>query len=404
MILVVGGTYNEYCFEPYWDEIFGSGLRGCSAILALDNAQKIQFHTFLDKSAVEHLNSFKQLYSNFDFKFGQIESTPTFSYDHPLSVPRIFPRPDSIDRSQNHLNVTGDNILYYGLLEGTASVAGKKVVYDPQSPSNPIPFSDTKSTADQLVVIVNSHEAEIICGSNRITDIKSFFLEKEKAEACIIKMGPKGALVCTKHNPDITIPVYKTPSVWSIGTGDTFASVFAFHWFKGMKLQEAAERASYATAEYSHTRVHIFSEFGSNPDLQKLMIHDHPAYQVYLAGPFFTFGERWLIDQFRTALQSLDLKVFSPFHDVGHGLARDVVDKDIEGIINSKLVLATLDGLDSGTLFEVGYAVARGIQVIGLAQKETSETLKMVEGTHCDIVDDFTTAVYKAYWALSETV
>ncbi|HMK57426.1 MAG TPA: PfkB family carbohydrate kinase [Nitrososphaeraceae archaeon] len=402
MITVIGGTYNEYCFEPYWNEVFGSGLRGCNVILSLSTNSQIEYHTFLDSRTVDHLNSFKQLYPRFDFKCKGIEINPTFSYDHPLSSPRIFPRPDSINRTANHLDVTGENVLCFGILEGSATIHGENVVYDPQSPVNPISFSQTKSSANNLAIVINLREAERICKSSSMADMKSFFLEKEKANVLVLKMGPKGALVSTKNGNDSVIPVYKTPYVWPIGSGDVFASSFAYHWFDGMQPALAAERASYSTAEYCSTRGFLFSEIGSNTDFQKLIVNKNPEHQIYLAGPFFTFAQRWLIDQIRNSLLEAGLKVFSPFHDVGHGLAKDVVEKDIIGLKNSKLVLAVLDGLDSGTLFEVGYAVANNISVIGFAQKETSEGLKMVEGTNCTLEDDFATAVYKAYWNLAE--
>jgi hypothetical protein len=402
MISIVGGTYNEYCFEPFWDEVFGSGLRACAVISAIDPSYRIKLHTFLDQESNQYLTSFKQLHSSFDFEQNVIETTATFSYDHPLSVPRIFPRLDSIDRSKNHIYVKGDLILYFGLLEGTASVIGKKVVYDPQSPVTPIAFSATNSKADSLAIVINLHEAQKLSGSKNITDIKTFLIDKEKAEVCIIKMGPHGALVCAPGKDDIAIPVYQTPSVWPIGSGDTFAAAFAFHWFRGAEPVNAAERASYATAEYSNTKGYHFSELDSNLTLKKTINRSSPMHQVYLAGPFFNFSERWILDQLRTALMDMNLKVFSPYHDVGHGSAKDVVHKDIEGLKDSKLVVAFLDGLDSGTLFEIGYAIANNIPIIGITEKETQEDLKMLEGTGCYLVNDLTTAVYKAYWILSE--
>lgn len=96
----------------------------------------------------------------------------------------------------------------------------------------------------------------------------------------------------------------------------------------------------------------------------------------------------------------LNLNVFSPFHDVGHGKAIDVVDKDIEGIDQSQVMLAIVDGLDSGTLFEIGYAIAKNKKVIAYVQNEDEESLKMLEGTDCIIEKDLATAIYKTYWQL----
>ena len=92
-------------------------------------------------------------------------------------------------------------------------------------------------------------------------------------------------------------------------------------------------------------------------------------------------------------------EVFSPLHDVGMGRAHDVAPKDIEGLKVSRAVLALVDGLDAGTLFEIGYARSLGRPVVVLAQSTPEEPLKMLTGTSCEVVADFVTALYRAAWA-----
>ena len=96
------------------------------------------------------------------------------------------------------------------------------------------------------------------------------------------------------------------------------------------------------------------------------------------------------------------MTVFSPYHDVGEGEAEDVVPKDIEALDVCDCVFAIVDGLDSGTLFEIGYAVAKGKKVVVYVENETEGTLKMLKGTGCEIESDFTTAVYKTIWNATE--
>jgi nucleoside 2-deoxyribosyltransferase len=93
------------------------------------------------------------------------------------------------------------------------------------------------------------------------------------------------------------------------------------------------------------------------------------------------------------------LKVFSPYHNVGHGPASKVVPADIKALDESDIVFALADGLDSGTIFEIGYARAKGKPVIVFVQRESEGDLKMLEGTDCEIVDDFASAIYRATWA-----
>ena len=87
-------------------------------------------------------------------------------------------------------------------------------------------------------------------------------------------------------------------------------------------------------------------------------------YDVYLAGPFFNMPELWLVDEARLALRGMGLKVFSPYHDVGIGIGEDVAPKDIEALERSRAVLAIVDGVDTGTIFEVGYARALAKPVV----------------------------------------
>lgn len=397
MITVVGGTYDEYCFEPFYKERFGSGLRACKVLTTINKEQRIEFYTFCNIITAKYLQ-------NFTFTSYPTE-TPfsiSFYYDYPLIEPRISPRPDTFNKGDYNMNVAGENILYYGLFEGSASIQGQKVVYDPQSPIMPKAFSTTNSKANQLAYVINLREAEILAQSNEIEKIKDFFLNKEDSYVLVLKMGPRGAIVALKDVPDTIIPVYKTNKVWPIGSGDVFAATFAYYWFNGENPIKSAEQASWHTACYCNYNDFVFCPIGADPLITELHVTKPPTDKVYLAGPFFTFSQRWLIDQIRTSLLGMKLNVFSPFHDVGHGLAEEVVQKDIEALEESKILFAVLDGLDSGTIFEIGYAVKKGIPVIAYVENETSESVKMLEGTNCIIEKDLTTAIYKCFWLIAK--
>jgi nucleoside 2-deoxyribosyltransferase len=77
-----------------------------------------------------------------------------------------------------------------------------------------------------------------------------------------------------------------------------------------------------------------------------------------------------------------------------------VAPEDIKGLEAADVMFAVLNGLDTGTIFEVGYAVKKGIPIVALAQNLKEEDLKMLAGTGCDIVDDFASAVYQTIWRL----
>jgi nucleoside 2-deoxyribosyltransferase len=400
MMTIVGGTYIERCFEPFWNERYGSGLRACSVVAAISPTTKIDYYTFADSEMTRHL----ELLFNNSLITNHVTSifhSIEFHYEHPLIDPRIYPRLDTVEKKGNVLQVEGENVLYYGLIEGNAVITAKNVVYDPQSPVTPKNFSETGSTAEKIAYVINLREAFLLTGEIDPKEIMKVFVLKEKIDVLVLKMGPQGAMVFA-NDGQWRIPVYETPSVWPIGSGDVFAASFAYHWFSGITPVEAAKKASWHTACYCSTKAFRFSNIGCDPNIVPLEVTRFPSKQIYLAGPFFTFSERWLIDQIHKSLKGFNLNVFSPWHDVGHGIASEVVSKDLNALEQSGVIFAVLDGLDSGTLFEIGYGVKMGIPVVGYMENESLESIKMLEGTACCLDNDLTTAIYRCFWEASK--
>lgn len=401
---IIGGTYTEICFEPIWENIYGSGFRAVNLIQCFDPEKEIVFHTCCDSKLSAHLDLYNKLHPKLTINPIQINVSPVFYYDHPLKTPMIFPRPDLYSEDNIKIEVIDENILAYGLLEASIKIIGGKVVYDPQSPANPKSFLSTGSQAKELVIVINFSEAKKISGENEIEKIREFFFDIEKCFALIIKMGPKGALLFeTGSKVAKCIPVFQTERVWPIGSGDVFSGFFAYSWFNGDDLHTSARKASMATSIYCNTMDLSIANSLAAFEFSELNIGEESLGQIYLAGPFFTFSERWLINEIWSSLVKIGLKVFSPYHDVGHGKAMDVVQKDLVGLDDSDVVLAVLDGLDSGTLFEIGYAIAKQKKIIVFVQNEDEESLKMLEGTDCILEKDLTTAIYKTYWHAART-
>jgi len=402
MITITGGTYQEQCLLPDFNMKFGSGLRACHAIHALDKNTVIEFHTFSSKENELFLDMFEAAYKIKTHKYPAADSIG-FYYDYPLRTPIIYPRPDLITRADD-IVFEADHILCFGMLEGNACVKGKKVVYDPQSPVCPKSFSKTKSQADELAIVINFKEAQKISQKKTVEDIRNYFFDIEKVDVLVIKMGPKGAMVYTANDQTV-IPVYKTGAVWPIGSGDVFAAIFAYHWMEGGRSAiEAANSASFSTAIYCNSRNFRFEYAEDQQNIEPIQIREFPAGQVYLAGPFFTFSQKWLINEVLNNLTHLGMKVFSPLHEVGLGEpGSDVAKKDLDGLDQCTIVFAILDGLDSGTLVEIGYALKMGIPVIAYVENETNENLTMLVGTGCTIEKDLTTALYKCLWLLAES-
>lgn len=403
MIHIVGSTYLEKCLEPPWEELFGSGVRAVIALASLED--KISFTSYVGEKEEDTLD---RLASDFNFSLEKkiIPYTVSFDYHHCLSEPLIHPSVPLIKKNPP-LTVKDDLILRFGFLEGDAVVDGEKVVYDPQDAYNPKLFRENGSTAKELAIITNTSECrKLVENFNPNTtaeELGKSLLEKDSADIVVIKRGSLGALVVTRtesHN----IPAYRTSRVWSIGSGDVFVAVFAHFWGTGGKSPlEAASLASLATAYYcDRRRLPIPLEFQEKATYSPIIRNNDFPYKskkVYLAGPFFTMAERWIIEQARKFLFEQGFKVFSPLHDVGYGDAEQVAPADIKGLEECDLVFAVLDGLDAGTLFEIGYAKSLNKPVIVFVQNESEEDLKMISGTGCEIVNDFVSAIYRTTWA-----
>lgn len=396
MINIIGGTYREIDYDDLSFEIFGSGFRGVKFLL--ENNCDVLFSTLGNYETLLYLKENQKVYNKLSLDFINFNELITFKYSFPLDSPTIYPNVLTIPKLKLS-DIEADNIISFGMLEAEFVVKGLKVVYDPQTSIKPNKFSDFGS-AKELVYIVNKNEAISIASSDNIDNIKSYFFNNEKATAFIIKDGPFGA---TLYFPDreLKIQSYITDNVFKIGSGDIFTSSFGYYWmFKNLSIEESALNASKSTAIFCDKKAYIdvtdFKEFNYKEYINK-KLYDK---QVYLASPFFGLSELILIDKIRSAFQSFGIKVFSPFHDVGIGNGEGISEKDIEGINNSDIIFCIFDNLDSGTLIESGYSMAKEKKIIGYHRTCEDEKLLMLKGSKIEFYNHLTTAIYKTIWKL----
>jgi len=398
MLTVTGGVYRELCTRPRWDEWYGSAGRGAASIARLRGSARLA--TYLDKAS-DDVTRTRAEFEGFEVIGEPVEAVASFNYLHALKSPRI----QQLDVTFPTLEVCDASVLCYGIVEGNIHVDAETVVYDPQNVERLQSFRANDSRADRLAIVCNRREASLLLGELAANpfEMAGRLAEKEKADVVVLKLGPMGAVVC--DNGRISrVPAFHTSRVWKIGSGDQFAAHFAHAWIEeGRSPDHAASLASLGTAYYC--------QFGGFPTPEELSafaptpLNVSEAFKsgyiptVYLAGPFFTLAQLWLVQEARKCLLSMGLKVFSPYHDVGLGTADEVVVKDLRGIEECDVVLAIGDGFDPGTIFEVGYARSKGKPVIVYVENETSEGTKMMDGTDCKLVPDFVTAIYFTAWA-----
>ncbi|MBX5146676.1 PfkB family carbohydrate kinase [Rhizobium lentis] len=389
---IVGGVYREKCAYPAWDRLFGSGLRAAGAVSGLSNGSRL--HTYAPVDWIDAVRSSAAAFG-VSADVTPSEEEIEFSYFHPMSRAVLSP---SHPKEMPPISVVGDAVLRFGLVEGTAVVRGRRVVFDPQTGSGVERFGANGSTAGELALVLNGWEAEQATGLPAL-EAGTELLKSHGAAVVITKLGPEGARVFIQGQETVTVPSYMSDRVFKIGSGDVFSAIFALHWAeRGVEAPLAADLASRSVA-------HFVNGHRLPVPIPEEMEHGKAIHakaspgRVYLAGPFFTLSQRWFIEETRNALFGLDLDVFSPLHDAGTGRpAVSLADADLRGLDGSAVVLALIDGHDPGTIFEVGHARKANIPVILVAERFDGYHRTMFEGTGCHIEDDYTTALYRTAW------
>lgn len=392
-ITISGGVYHEECIWPCWNRVYGSGGRAAAALL--EHVEDITLQTYARTNTVKWFKSQSADHSGIDFVPVDTGELISFRYVHSLSIPSVYPSQHRI-RANGPIEVADDTVLRFGMMEGSARVKAGRCVYDPQSAFRPEPFDENGSTAQHLAVIANVSEVKALGRKDTPAEAAQALLD-QNAQIVIVKMGVAGALV-VDHSGETRIPAFVTNPVFTIGSGDVFSALFASAWgVHGKDPVEAAHFASRGVAEYVRSMV-LPIPAKAAPGLPPLEEARAVDGRVYLAGPFFTLGQRWLVDEVCSILHQFGLEVFSPIHDVGPGPANEVAPADLAGLDSCDAVLAIVDGLDSGTMFEIGYARAKDKPVYALAQTASEADLKMVSGSGCRVFTDFVTAMHHVVW------
>lgn len=389
-VTVVGGFYAESCqFPRKRVEHYGSGGRGAAAMPKGD--VDVRLVTFVDKRNRPNLDALAEA-AKFNVCAEDIGSLYRFEYRHPLAKP-VFYHPKE---NPPPLKVEDDIVLCYGMMEGQPVVTAETAVFDPQSHSNAKPFSWNGSRAKRLAIIANHAEAKHLTGESDLCCAAEKLRAAEGAEVVVVKCGPSGAIVASAART-ASVPAYRTDKVFKIGSGDVFSSIFAYAWaVKELAPERAAEIASLSTAYYcSKTTLPIGwplpPEF--NPPIA---VVPSTRRRAYLAGPFFTPHELWMVEESRHLLTEFGMDVFSPLHEVGINTPEIVAAADLKGLDESDFVFALLDHFDPGTIFEVGYACANRKPVIAVYHGNDDGNLTMLLGTGCKIYPDIASAIYAA--------
>ena len=92
---------------------------------------------------------------------------------------------------------------------------------------------------------------------------------------------------------------------------------------------------------------------------------------AYVAGPLFDEGERWWIGEVERVVAGAGYETFLPHRDNPPKTAdnfREIYATNVAAIERCDLLVASLNGVttDDGTAWEVGFAAAKSIPLIGI--------------------------------------
>ncbi|MFC4242649.1 PfkB family carbohydrate kinase [Gryllotalpicola reticulitermitis] len=397
-MIIGGGTYRERVDSTqYTEDIGGSGFRAASLL----SGTSVQFVSAVEDELSPLLEGACSLLGITCRNVGRDRSVG-FHYRAPFVEPIVH---GHSARLSTTFEIEGEHALVFGIVErGERQITATSLVYDPQSTDDILLTEETPPwrTPERLAISANAAETRAFADVTDLDAAARMVADKLKADVVITKVGGRGCLVTESANKNQTwIGVHATATVNKLGSGDVFSAAFAQAWHGGAEPIEAARFASAATAWWcdgNGLRLSPAALAGELPDAgAEELDNEGRSPLIYLAGPFFTIEQRWLIDQCKSFLEGAGAEVFSPIHEIGLG-GPEVAGADLAGLAKCDAVFAILDGWDPGTLFETGWATARDIPVVAAGGIGHPEGATMLLGTGAEQHADYTTAMYRAIW------
>jgi len=109
---------------------------------------------------------------------------------------------------------------------------------------------------------------------------------------------------------------------------------------------------------------------------------------IYLAAPFFNEKQLAFVESIENVLISAKLDFYSPrsegvlssqTQEEKMKNKRAIYDKNIENLDKCDLMVAVIDGRDTGTIWEMGYAIGKGVTVISISNEGYGLNIMLAE-------------------------
>lgn len=248
-MMVAGGTYGEVCRYPVWQHIYGSGLRAALAVSAVSPATHL--HTFAPSAWYDDIEATLAAVG-LNGTLIRVDTPTTFGFLHPFELIEEPTPPEKLKT----IEVIGDVVLRFGMIEGDAKVMGRRAVYDPQSET--ASFFSNGSHVDELAMIVTRRELMKLAnddveskmdldgeaGERALSEAVIDLFDLDKRIAVILVKDGLGGLLVFQGDDSKQIESYSAESYFRIGSGDVLAAAFAYAW--GEKAMGAVQAADYA--------------------------------------------------------------------------------------------------------------------------------------------------------------
>lgn len=371
-IVIAGGCYFESCEAPRWRALYGSGGRAAHALIS---RVPVTLHTYFPKAREPDL--YPLVAAGIKVERVDSETALAFAYFHPLSDPALEPKREAIPRNPA-LRAEGDVVLRFGMLEGDAVVAGRRVVYDPQSVGDFAPFRQNGSSAETLAIVLNAEELRVATREDDV-QVAARTLLQAGADVVVAKGGVYGAYVYTADRDAVHVPAYWSDKVFKIGTGDVFSAAFTHAWaYLEQEPIEAAQTASRNVAQYAAgsvlplppgDEIHVGRRVSARRDGV-----------VNLMGSTARLADRWLFEEAAWCLGQLGARV-RKWNGLSHTPVPDGACLVLADQVGPEGLAVISDHADSNSivvLSETGASVPPGVRQ----------------------TDDFTTALYWSCWLI----
>lgn len=129
---------------------------------------------------------------------------------------------------------------------------------------------------------------------------------------------------------------------------------------------------------------------------------------IYIAAPFFNEEQLLLVQAVEAVLDFNNMPYYSPRSEgVLMNMTPEqkkermkyIFDKNVEMLLLADVIVAVIDNYDTGTVWEIGFAFAKGKPVITLTDKdyELNIMIKQCVKSHCKTVEQIPQAVKGSY-------